>query len=96
NLHYMNLVPMEESDEAFAVACGEEKEHHRSLVQIPEIDKPYIVEGGKEKEREDSCHACGGTGSLICCDECNSAYHLKCLKPTLRVVPQGNWSCPEC
>eukprot|EP01018_Ginkgo_biloba_P007663 Gb_18673 [translate_table: standard] len=45
---------------------------------------------------DDSCHACGGSGKLLCCDTCTAVYHLKCLLPPLKVVPRGKWSCPQC
>ncbi|XP_059076152.1 CHD3-type chromatin-remodeling factor PICKLE isoform X5 [Cryptomeria japonica] len=59
-------------------------------------DGALILAGDKENENEDSCHVCGGSGSLLCCDECTGAYHLQCLKPPLTVVPHGSWSCPKC
>ncbi|XP_057845926.2 CHD3-type chromatin-remodeling factor PICKLE [Cryptomeria japonica] len=45
---------------------------------------------------DDSCYACGGSGKLLCCDTCTAVYHLKCLTPPLKLVPRGNWSCPQC
>jgi len=45
---------------------------------------------------EDSCLACGGSGTVLCCDTCPAVYHLKCLIPPLKIVPRGIWSCPQC
>jgi PHD-finger len=44
----------------------------------------------------DVCSICGDGGSLIICDGCEGEYHMKCLKPPLRVVPEGQWLCDEC
>ncbi|XP_068652751.1 CHD3-type chromatin-remodeling factor PICKLE-like [Aristolochia californica] len=42
------------------------------------------------------CQACGESGSLLSCETCTYAYHMKCLLPPLKVPPVGSWSCPEC
>nr|XP_015840552.1 PREDICTED: E3 ubiquitin-protein ligase UHRF1 isoform X2 [Tribolium castaneum] len=45
------------------------------------------------------CHICSkkeNAGTLIMCDECDSAFHLTCLKPPLPAVPPDEWYCPEC
>ena len=44
----------------------------------------------------DDCAVCGEGGELICCDGCNIPYHLKCLRPPLEKVPEGDWYCPVC
>jgi hypothetical protein len=44
----------------------------------------------------DSCAICGDGGSLVICDGCEGEYHLSCLKPPLRSVPEGHWECDEC
>ncbi len=42
------------------------------------------------------CVVCGDGGTLICCDRCDDAYHLDCLDPPLKQIPDGNWYCPKC
>jgi E3 ubiquitin-protein ligase UHRF1 len=33
----------------------------------------------------------------LLCDECNFAYHIRCLNPPLEAVPEcDEWYCPEC
>ena len=44
----------------------------------------------------DSCAVCGDGGSLIICDACESEYHIECLDPPLKEVPEGDWECDEC
>jgi hypothetical protein len=53
---------------------------------------------------EDDANACGACGAgwwdfgneLLLCDECDAAFHLRCLDPPLSAVPQGDWLCPNC
>lgn len=33
---------------------------------------------------------------MIECDECLGGFHLKCLKPPLKEVPEGDWICVYC
>ena len=33
---------------------------------------------------------------LLLCDDCDDAYHIDCLRPTLLSVPDGDWFCPLC
>ncbi len=33
---------------------------------------------------------------MLLCDGCNQGWHMHCLRPPLRAVPQGTWLCPRC
>merc|ERR1719420_2718534 len=33
---------------------------------------------------------------MLLCDGCDNAYHMYCLKPKLKAIPEGDWYCPEC
>ncbi|XP_058199224.1 DDT domain-containing protein PTM [Rhododendron vialii] len=44
----------------------------------------------------DECRLCKMDGSLICCDGCPEAYHLKCVGVANCLLPEGDWYCPEC
>jgi len=33
---------------------------------------------------------------MLLCDGCDRGFHLKCLKPALKAVPEGTWFCPTC
>ncbi|PIA58745.1 hypothetical protein AQUCO_00500589v1 [Aquilegia coerulea] len=61
------------------------------------------------KRREDSCsdnedpeveecRICFNVGKTIMieCDDCLGGFHLKCLKPPLKQVPEGDWICGFC
>jgi len=44
----------------------------------------------------DICGVCEKGGDLICCDSCTIVFHLKCIRPKMKVVPKGVWSCAYC
>ena len=46
-----------------------------------------------------ACEACkkeSGDDSMLLCDGCDRGYHLHCLRPKLRGIPDGEWHCPVC
>jgi len=50
------------------------------------------------KCKECGCRKCGGKDDVnnqILCDECDAAYHLKCLGMT-SLPTEDEWFCPEC
>ena len=30
------------------------------------------------------------------CDGCNKEHHVYCVSPPMRIIPDGEWYCPEC
>ena len=56
-------------------------------------------EGIKEQEEDEHmefCRVCKDGGELLCCDICPSAYHVHCLNPPIKHIPDGDWHCPRC
>lgn len=56
-------------------------------------------EGIKEQEEDEHmefCRVCKDGGELLCCDQCPSAYHVHCLSPPIKHIPDGDWHCPRC
>ena len=51
-----------------------------------------------QRENEDNCAACGGTGTLLCCDSCVRSFHFTCLEPPQdeNNSPEGSWFCRAC
>jgi PHD-finger len=45
---------------------------------------------------QDACAVCDDGGSLVICDGCEGEYHIECLRPPLKSVPEGHWECDEC
>ena len=44
----------------------------------------------------DYCTVCKDGGELLCCDYCPGTYHMRCVKPELVSLPEGDWLCPRC
>ncbi|EYU46264.1 hypothetical protein MIMGU_mgv1a002465mg [Erythranthe guttata] len=50
-------------------------------------------------EPEEECRVCfkpAGNKIMIECDDCLNGFHLKCSKPPLKAVPEGDWVCYYC
>lgn len=46
----------------------------------------------------EECRVCfrAGKALMIECDDCLCGFHLKCLKPPFKEVPEGDWFCRFC
>ncbi|KAH0620540.1 hypothetical protein JD844_021104 [Phrynosoma platyrhinos] len=42
------------------------------------------------------CRKKGDAESMVLCDGCDRGYHIYCIRPKLKAVPEGDWLCPEC
>ncbi|KAG6459380.1 hypothetical protein O3G_MSEX011347 [Manduca sexta] len=45
------------------------------------------------------CYLCRGKEfpeKIVLCDECNYGYHMGCLSPPLKDLPEEDWYCPSC
>merc|ERR1712130_669943 len=42
------------------------------------------------------CRRKTDSDNMLLCDGCDNAYHIYCLKPKLKSIPEGDWFCPEC
>ncbi|KAK6925639.1 Zinc finger, PHD-finger [Dillenia turbinata] len=51
-----------------------------------------------EDPEVEECRICfkSGKAVMIECDDCLGGFHLKCLKPPLKEVPEGDWICGFC
>ena len=47
-------------------------------------------------QHNNSCDLCNQGGDLLCCETCNLIFHLHCIRPKLKEVPPGDWSCAFC
>ncbi|KAK3004804.1 hypothetical protein RJ639_018430, partial [Escallonia herrerae] len=52
----------------------------------------------EEDPEVEECRVCfkSGRAVMIECDDCLCGFHLKCLKPPLKEVPEGDWTCGFC
>uniref|UniRef100_H2YIG3 Bromodomain adjacent to zinc finger domain protein 1A n=1 Tax=Ciona savignyi TaxID=51511 RepID=H2YIG3_CIOSA len=42
------------------------------------------------------CRRKGDAEKMLLCDVCDRGHHMYCLRPALKVVPIGDWFCPDC
>ena len=49
-----------------------------------------------EDNHDEVCDVCEKGGTLMCCDTCTLAFHVGCLRPAIKAVPKGRWSCAHC
>ncbi|KAK9460823.1 PLU-1-like protein-domain-containing protein [Lipomyces oligophaga] len=47
----------------------------------------------------ENCEVCGrgdDAASMLLCDGCDNGYHMACLKPQLKSLPDYDWYCDKC
>ncbi|KAJ8751135.1 hypothetical protein K2173_016316 [Erythroxylum novogranatense] len=51
-----------------------------------------------EEPEVEECSVCFKAGKMVMieCDNCLGGFHLKCLRPPLKEVPEGGWICGFC
>nr|XP_043634441.1 origin of replication complex subunit 1A-like [Erigeron canadensis] len=56
------------------------------------------VDNDDDDPETEECRIClkSGRAIMIECDDCLGGFHLKCLKPPLKSVPDGDWICSYC
>nr|XP_020442041.1 bromodomain adjacent to zinc finger domain protein 1A [Monopterus albus] len=42
------------------------------------------------------CRRKGDADNMLLCDGCDRGHHTHCLRPRLKLVPEGDWFCPDC
>lgn len=60
------------------------------------IAREEILNGDGGVRHDDHCRKCHKLGDLLCCDKCSSVWHLDCLDPPMKEVPEDEWICPIC
>jgi transposase InsO family protein len=81
--------------------CGATTEQHITNLapcHLPSID-PTIDPTLQRPPANWPCEVCrfpNKPGRMLLCDNCNTGWHLSCLNPPLRKVPDGAWLCPYC
>ena len=80
---------VDESDPDCAIAV--EDLELRAEPTADAFDLTELQQGG--------CVGCGSgeaEDALLICDSCDAMWHIFCLEPPLRAVPEGDWYCPSC
>ncbi|KAF8073069.1 ORC1A [Scenedesmus sp. PABB004] len=54
-----------------------------------------------EEDEDEACEVCHSSkcrrgNEILECSTCLRGFHLRCLAPPLKAVPDGDWLCPEC
>lgn len=79
---------------AYYIGAYKKSDHYRLLKTV--CDEERDNKTASMKHDYDACAVCGDGGSLLICDGCEGEYHIGCLRPALRTVPEGHWECDEC
>jgi hypothetical protein len=49
-------------------------------------------------DEDEPCEVCGRPellGGMLECGQCLRGFHLRCLRPPLKRIPEGEWLCPQ-
>jgi len=57
---------------------------------------PEKGDTSEEDDHETYCRVCKDGGDVILCDFCPLVYHMNCLHPPMKNLPDGDWKCPVC
>ena len=74
----------------------EEEEEEEEEEEVSGQEEESSQDAGSDGEHTDYCFLCKDGGELLCCDTCPLAFHLKCLFPPMKSIPDGEWSCSRC
>jgi hypothetical protein len=78
-----------------AEVAGASPQH--TPLQITLTPRGRVVEEAAAEAEEEACSVCSkASGTLLLCDGCDTAFHLKCCTPVLRKIPKGDWFCAPC
>lgn len=62
------------------------------------VKRKEAPESADDDPEVEECRICFRTGRrvMIECDDCLGGFHLVCLEPPLRKIPEGDWICGFC
>ncbi|KAF0936088.1 hypothetical protein E2562_038659 [Oryza meyeriana var. granulata] len=62
------------------------------------VKRRESAESDAEDPEAEECRVCFSAGGAVMveCDVCLGGFHLRCVRPPLRRVPEGDWACPYC
>eukprot|EP00633_Aureoumbra_lagunensis_P005983 CAMPEP_0197313864 /NCGR_PEP_ID=MMETSP0891-20130614/30873_1 /TAXON_ID=44058 ORGANISM="Aureoumbra lagunensis, Strain CCMP1510" /NCGR_SAMPLE_ID=MMETSP0891 /ASSEMBLY_ACC=CAM_ASM_000534 /LENGTH=769 /DNA_ID=CAMNT_0042801991 /DNA_START=516 /DNA_END=2825 /DNA_ORIENTATION=+ len=85
-----------ESDEKIEEDREKESDAEIEQDQDREKESDEEIEQDQSDENDDWCYECGQFGQLLCCDECNLSFHLKCSGLDEFPPEDEHWACPVC
>jgi hypothetical protein len=73
---------------------------HVAPCHLPIVGADELADVSEHRPRADvPCEICKSpkhAAVLLLCDSCDRGWHLYCLTPPLKTVPEGDWICPQC
>ena len=69
---------------------------------IAQQNQPFRRTNEEEEEyliRTNACEVCNSgfnADDLLLCDGCDCLFHIQCLDPPLKRIPEGDWFCDKC
>ncbi|KAJ7399578.1 hypothetical protein BTVI_114089 [Pitangus sulphuratus] len=66
------------------------------FLHLSTLDRSVIWSKSILNARCKMCRKKGDAESMVLCDGCDRGYHTYCIRPKLKVIPEGDWFCPEC
>uniref|UniRef100_A0A8D0L8Z2 Bromodomain adjacent to zinc finger domain protein 1A n=1 Tax=Sphenodon punctatus TaxID=8508 RepID=A0A8D0L8Z2_SPHPU len=66
------------------------------FLHLSTLDRSVIWSKSILNARCKMCRKKGDAESMVLCDSCDRSYHIYCIRPKLKAVPEGDWFCPEC
>ena len=74
-------------------------EEHQLLHTLGDSICEECIKWPKRPCNRCGCFVCGGKNNeheTLVCDKCEDYYHLDCLDPPLKQLPEEEWFCPKC
>ncbi|XP_039597065.1 bromodomain adjacent to zinc finger domain protein 1A [Polypterus senegalus] len=66
------------------------------FLHLSTLDRSIIWSKSILNARCKMCRKKGDAENMMMCDGCNRGHHIFCVRPKLKLVPEGDWFCPEC
>ncbi|XP_030415160.1 bromodomain adjacent to zinc finger domain protein 1A isoform X4 [Gopherus evgoodei] len=66
------------------------------FLHLSTLDRSVIWSKSILNARCKMCRKKGDAESMVLCDGCDRGYHIYCIRPKLKAIPEGDWFCPEC
>lgn len=55
-----------------------------------------IDPASNDRQKCKVCRSAENDEKMLLCDRCDAGYHIFCLKPPLKTIPQDDWFCARC
>ncbi|KAK9475800.1 hypothetical protein V1514DRAFT_322780 [Lipomyces japonicus] len=86
-----------ENEGAVSTVMGSNMILHRQTGVVKRLEQQTKAKG--QVVPGENCEVCGRGDdalSMLLCDGCDSGYHMQCLNPVLKSIPDYDWYCDKC